>query len=248
MPAHFSPEQAEGRTATSASDVFALGTLLVLAATGTNPFAAGSPAQALYRVVHHRPHLRVLPPGLRRVAENCLDKDPARRPAAAEILRDLPPIHPSTCPWPEPVHDAIAEQRMRIEASTSRGPEPRRRGRRIGLVLAVAAALIAGGTVGVVATESPARCEVKVPLPDSPGWAISAEAVAGSPDASCTAAETAYHETWRTADRACALSMPYGELSPGVSENAFIFVQTAGDATSECGKAIEAARAVLARR
>src|SRR5205807_5906561 len=42
-PAYMSPEQADGRSVASPSDVFALGALLVSAATGRPPFRDGAP-------------------------------------------------------------------------------------------------------------------------------------------------------------------------------------------------------------
>jgi eukaryotic-like serine/threonine-protein kinase len=48
-----SPEQAEGRPAGPASDIFSLGSVLAFAATAREPFGAGT--ALLYRVVHTRP-------------------------------------------------------------------------------------------------------------------------------------------------------------------------------------------------
>ncbi|WP_327413720.1 serine/threonine-protein kinase [Streptomyces sp. NBC_01233] len=85
-PAFMSPEQAEGGELTPASDVFSLGSVLVLAATGRSPFVAASVALTLYNVVHAEPDLLGLPPGLRELVTRCLAKDPAARPSPAEIL------------------------------------------------------------------------------------------------------------------------------------------------------------------
>src|SRR5690606_41771444 len=45
----------------------------------------------LYRVVHEPPELGGLDGELRELAEACLDKDPAARPAPAEVARRLAP-------------------------------------------------------------------------------------------------------------------------------------------------------------
>src|ERR1035437_1688813 len=54
-PGYMSPEQAEGKAAGPASDVFALGCVIAYAATGAGPFGSGTAAAVLYRVVHREP-------------------------------------------------------------------------------------------------------------------------------------------------------------------------------------------------
>ncbi|MCX5197007.1 protein kinase [Streptomyces sp. NBC_00249] len=131
-PAFMSPEQAEGRELTAASDVFSLGSVLFLAATGRNPFAGTSTLQTLYDVVHAKPELDVVPAGLRQVVERCLAKDPAARPAPAELFALLGPVVPAgRQPWPPAVHRMIAEQGAAIDrllggppARTAVRPQP----------------------------------------------------------------------------------------------------------------------------
>jgi serine/threonine protein kinase len=57
-PGFMSPEQAEGRPAGPASDIFSLGSVLAFAATGHEPFGAGTAPALLYRVVHGQPDRR----------------------------------------------------------------------------------------------------------------------------------------------------------------------------------------------
>ncbi|WP_418957880.1 serine/threonine-protein kinase [Streptomyces tritici] len=85
-PAFMSPEQATGEAVGAPSDVFALGSVLVFAATGEGPFGTGSAPALLYRVVHDAPRLDGVPEGLRGVLGACLAKDPAARPTPAELL------------------------------------------------------------------------------------------------------------------------------------------------------------------
>ncbi|UOX91885.1 protein kinase [Amycolatopsis sp. FBCC-B4732] len=148
-PAFMSPEQADGRPLTPASDVFSLGALLVLAATGRSPFAGASAPQSLYNVVHTHPDLRALPPDLRALAESCLAKDPARRPTPAQLLELLGPLPPVQRPWPPAVHALIARRQAEVAAVVAKPPKPRRR-LRVALA-AIAAAVVLGGTITAVA-------------------------------------------------------------------------------------------------
>ncbi|WP_326591082.1 serine/threonine-protein kinase [Streptomyces sp. NBC_01294] len=113
-PAFMSPEQAEGGELTPASDVFSLGSVLVLAATGRSPFVAATVALTLYNVVHAEPDLLGLPQGLRALVTRCLAKDPAARPSPAEIL-GLTGAADGTL-WPPAVERMAAAQQEEIEA------------------------------------------------------------------------------------------------------------------------------------
>ncbi|WP_427166435.1 protein kinase domain-containing protein [Streptomyces sp. C1-1] len=90
-PGYMSPEQIVGKSATGAADVFSLGAVLVFAATGQAPFPGDSSAALLYKVVHEEPELGSLDGELREVAQACLAKDPAARPAPGEVARRLAP-------------------------------------------------------------------------------------------------------------------------------------------------------------
>ncbi|WP_206305981.1 serine/threonine-protein kinase [Streptomyces sp. RFCAC02] len=70
-PGFMSPEQASGQPVTPATDVFSLGTTLLVACTGTNPFEGPGVPQSLYNVVHTEPDLAPLPDPLRRIIEPC---------------------------------------------------------------------------------------------------------------------------------------------------------------------------------
>ncbi|WP_436770931.1 ABC transporter substrate-binding protein [Yinghuangia sp. YIM S09857] len=85
-PGYMSPEQANGGEVGPYSDFFSLASVLVFAATGLGPFGGGSAASLLYRIVHTPPDLEPVPAYLRPIVEPCLDKDPARRPNAGELL------------------------------------------------------------------------------------------------------------------------------------------------------------------
>ncbi|MFG2875955.1 serine/threonine-protein kinase [Streptomyces sp. NPDC048337] len=113
-PAYMSPEQAEGKELTPASDVFSLGSVLAMAATGSSPFAAPSTLLTLYNLVHAAPELGALPPGLRGIVEWCLAKDPAARPTPAQVLGAIGPVGTADRPWPPAVHRMVTARQAEI--------------------------------------------------------------------------------------------------------------------------------------
>jgi serine/threonine protein kinase len=87
-PQYLSPEQALGRGATGASDLYALGIITQEMLTGRKPFDAGSAvATALAQVNDPPPPLPDwVPSDLRRVVEQSLAKDPSARPTSAAAV------------------------------------------------------------------------------------------------------------------------------------------------------------------
>lgn len=88
-PGYLSPEQITGTGIGAASDVFALGAVLVFAASGRGPYATGNPASLLHRIVNEQPYIPPLPEPLADVVRRCLARDPAQRPTPAEVLQIL---------------------------------------------------------------------------------------------------------------------------------------------------------------
>ncbi|MBB4895704.1 hypothetical protein FHS39_004783 [Streptomyces olivoverticillatus] len=122
-PPFMSPEQAQSRELTGASDVFSLGSVLVMAATGRSPFSGPSALQTLYNVVHAEPDLNGVPQSLYGIVARCLAKNPADRPTPAELLALLGPVAPAARPWPAAVHRMVDEQRARVDGLLDGDPE-----------------------------------------------------------------------------------------------------------------------------
>ncbi|MFJ3161960.1 protein kinase domain-containing protein [Streptomyces kanasensis] len=89
-PPFMAPEQFQRpRDVGPAADVFAMGAVLVHAATGRGPFDSNSPYVVAYQVVHNEPDLAGVPRELAPLLVRCLAKDPADRPTPEEVMGAL---------------------------------------------------------------------------------------------------------------------------------------------------------------
>ncbi|MFB7632875.1 PQQ-binding-like beta-propeller repeat protein [Streptomyces sp. NPDC056149] len=89
-PPFMAPEQFQRpREVGPAADVFALGSVLVHAATGRGPFDSDSPYLVAYQVVHDEADLSGVPDELVGLIGGCLAKDPARRPTPDRLMQLL---------------------------------------------------------------------------------------------------------------------------------------------------------------
>jgi serine/threonine protein kinase len=79
----------DGGRPTPKVDIFSWALTLVFASTGRAPFGDGPAEAVLYRTVNSVPDLSDLPNGLHRLVAAALDKAPARRPTAAELVAEL---------------------------------------------------------------------------------------------------------------------------------------------------------------
>jgi serine/threonine-protein kinase len=129
---YMSPEQASGGSVDFRSDQFALGAILYELATGRGPFQRRTPAETLTAILREEPPAVSLlnpqtPPGLARILERCLAKDPSRRYASSlDLARDL-----------REELDLVSTRSGPAVAAVSR---PRLRALGIGLALVAAAA------------------------------------------------------------------------------------------------------------
>ncbi|MEV0400059.1 protein kinase [Actinoallomurus sp. NPDC050550] len=99
-PAYMAPEVIQGERATTASDVFAWGAVVAFAGTGAAPFPGAILPAVLYRITHGTPLLDGLDDAVRPLVEQALNKDPARRPTAQELLTGL--VVPARTPTAPP--------------------------------------------------------------------------------------------------------------------------------------------------
>ncbi|MFJ8214605.1 protein kinase [Streptomyces sp. NPDC096033] len=199
-PPFMAPEQFQRpREVGTAADVFALGAVLVHAATGRGPFDSDSHYLVAYQVVHSEPDLTGLPARLVPIVARCLAKDPAERPTAEALIAEMRAVAYPTgedtqafIPQPRrPVTDTEpTHQRQQI--ATEEPPAARRRRIRPALLAAGLGALLTAGAAGGylwwdAGPDGPGRPAAHTSArPDTAftPWSVSA----GTPPVSCSAA------------------------------------------------------------
>jgi serine/threonine-protein kinase len=95
-PEFMSPEQAAGRSVDHRTDIYAVGVILYNATTGVLPFVGNSFGELLVKHVTLTPPApraivavpQLIPEPLDALIMQCLEKDPARRPASMDALAD----------------------------------------------------------------------------------------------------------------------------------------------------------------
>ena len=143
-PAHMAPEQIEGRECDARSDLFSLGTVLYMLATGQLPFVGTNPHHVLKRIMDGKfaDPLQLRPTigsRLAAIIRRLLELDPAARyPNAEELARDLTafvaesgvssPDATLTQFLGDPVGTAAALRSQTIVEQTDRGEAAQTRG------------------------------------------------------------------------------------------------------------------------
>jgi len=153
---YMSPEQVRGKPLDKRTDIWAFGCVLYEMLTGRPPFARNTVSDVIAAILEREPDWRALPdatpPGIRRLARWCLEKDTKRR-----------------------LHD-IGDARLEIEESLAAptaltedaGTNTRRRGRAVSQIVAI---LVSGGIIGAVIAARlimapvPQRTVADFPLP-----------------------------------------------------------------------------------
>lgn len=153
-PPYMAPEQFQRpREVGPAADVFALGAVLVHAATGRGPFDSDSPYIVAYQVVHDKADLSGVPEDLAELVGRCLAKDPAERPTPDEVMAALRPPSYEAAAFipaqrrPAAFMETVEERAGSEDATHVRGAAPARRWRlpRGRLVLTAALLLLVAG-------------------------------------------------------------------------------------------------------
>ncbi|MEV5325128.1 protein kinase [Nonomuraea sp. NPDC052634] len=108
-PAYMAPEQISGGEVGPPADMFAWAATMYYAATGRRAFGGEGIPATLHAVLTSEPDLTPLDERLRWLLRDCLAKDPARRPASAQVVERLrafasltDPRMPSLGPAPSP--------------------------------------------------------------------------------------------------------------------------------------------------
>jgi WD40 repeat protein len=126
---YMSPEQLGRRELTPRIGIFALGGVLVFAATGHGPFDAPDLPAVIGRILSEPPDLSPLAGSLRDVISACLDKEPGSRPALDDLLAyfgaaDPVPWRPRVTPQkmtPAPDDGAVQRPAGQGTATTATG-------------------------------------------------------------------------------------------------------------------------------
>jgi len=119
-PSYVAPEQLAGARPTSAVDIFAWALTIIYAATGRLAFGADSVPAVMHRIMYEEPDVSGLPPSLRPVVLECLDKDPSRRPSARDLLLRL--VDPSARRAPAASAAPAAAPAFPVDSMPRTGP------------------------------------------------------------------------------------------------------------------------------
>ncbi|MFL1381387.1 serine/threonine-protein kinase [Nocardiopsis protaetiae] len=147
-PGWISPEQYRGEAATDRSDVFAWACMVVFAATGRGPFGSGTEEGVISAVLSAPPALEGVPGPLRPVLAAALDKDPARRPSAAEAAAALPAFEVG--PWAAVLPPVDADPESWTRVAPPRRPWARRHGRALAVAAAATAVAVTAATASAL--------------------------------------------------------------------------------------------------
>ncbi|GLZ32212.1 serine/threonine protein kinase [Lentzea sp. NBRC 105346] len=156
-PAYMSPDRLQGRPASPASDLWALGVTMAHAVEGISPFERDSTASTLHAVMYEPPVLRRASPELAEVIRGLLTVDPLARLTAAQARAMLTRIVQGAPAQPNVAQPNVAPPNV---APAHVVPAQRKR---TGIQLAVAAlsavVLAAGAFAGYYVLNRPAAAQ-----------------------------------------------------------------------------------------
>ncbi|MEU1188169.1 serine/threonine-protein kinase [Streptomyces sp. NPDC005859] len=163
-PPFMAPEQfRRPREVGPAADIFALGSVMVHAATGRGPFDSDSPYVVAYQVVHDEPDLTGVPGNLAPLVVRCLAKEPEDRPTPDELMRELRSVAASYdtqtfIPSPRVLEEAEKTEAGPAEPESAQAPEragASAGGRRRRMALAAGALVVVLSGGALLATQVP---------------------------------------------------------------------------------------------
>jgi putative methionine-R-sulfoxide reductase with GAF domain len=137
-PAYMSPEQAEARATTPASDVFALGLMLYELLTGRVLMGSESPMGSLWKLAqlhetldkeHLGSRLDALHPGLASLVQHCLLREPRERASAIEVADRIDELADTVR---DPVSFNQWSRRLLARGGLLRDPRPSERTQALG--------------------------------------------------------------------------------------------------------------------
>ncbi|MGW2311011.1 protein kinase domain-containing protein [Actinomadura luteofluorescens] len=187
-PAYMAPEQVAGSAGGAPLDMFAWGCTMAFAANGAPPFGSDSVPAIMQRILYGEPDLGALTGELRTLVAASLEKDPAARPTALQVLQRLlglgpnanllvegtsaaarPAAPPRAANWAPPAapHPQAAGWTPPVPAppplpgTYPGGPPPAGRGGRVLLITGAAAAavILAGGLVAALLLKGDGKAE-----------------------------------------------------------------------------------------
>jgi serine/threonine protein kinase len=88
-PAYMAPEQLAAERVTAAADMWSWAVSMTFAGTGKLPFAGESLTAMAFAILNGEPSVGSLPEPLGYLVRRCLNKDPALRPGARDVLSEL---------------------------------------------------------------------------------------------------------------------------------------------------------------
>ncbi|MET8101596.1 serine/threonine-protein kinase [Streptomyces sp. NPDC005236] len=191
-PPFMAPEQfSRPRHVGPAADVFAIGSVIVHAATGSGPFDSDSPYLVAYQVVHNEPDLTGVPEELLDLVSRCLAKEPEDRPTPDELMTALRSVSasyetrafipeqrtgdPKPAPSARDVAPRPRQERPKGAEDLTHVSARKRGGRRWRLPAVIALAGLAAGAVAVGAfarfggTQAPASAQKHAARPSQGG-------------------------------------------------------------------------------
>jgi predicted Ser/Thr protein kinase len=171
-PGYLAPEVIEGKQSGPASDVHSWGATVAFAATGRPPFGTGSFETIFYRIVHGQPDLDGCPRPLLPLVAASLARDPARRPAAAELTEWAAALTPA----------ALAAGRVLAGAMPASAPQAAGSAAAVPRTMAERAGLggAAGGPLAAASAGPAAASATALPGTALPGTALPGTALPGS--------------------------------------------------------------------